>query len=270
MRATRKVSVGISTRKRSVRATTSGPVITDIADSQSNRGVKPATPLRVQLRHTVDSAAMDPSATGVLIPVKAFRDAKVRLTAALAPAQRSALARSMATGVVAAAGDLAVWVVCDDPEVADWASSVGASVLWMPERGLNRAVTEGVAALAAAGVTRAVVCHADLPHATTLNHVTGETGGDPDVILVPDRQRKGTNVVSLPTASGFRFAYGPGSFDRHVAEAARLTLSVTIVEDPSLAWDVDVPGDLPNAIIPNGVEPSSPDAAVEPHGTGTP
>lgn len=218
---------------------------------------------------------MDPSAAGVLIPVKAFRDAKVRLTAALAPAQRAELARSMATGVVAAAGDLAVWVVCDDPEVADWASSVGASVLWMPERGLNRAVTEGVAALAAAGVKRVVVCHADLPHATTLDHVTGDTNGDPDVILVPDRQRKGTNVVSLPTASGFRFAYGPGSFERHVAEAARLALSVTIVEDPSLAWDVDVPGDLPTAIDPPAVDASpvdaSPvDASPEPHGTGTP
>lgn len=198
--------------------------------------------------HTVDSAFMDPLATGVLIPVKAFRDAKVRLAPALAPAQRSALARSMATGVVAAAGDLPVWVVCDDREVADWAASVGATVLWMPERGLNRAVTEGVASLAAAGVRRAVVCHADLPHATTLSHLGGGAAGGPDVVLVPDRNRKGTNVVSLPTASGFRFAYGPGSFDRHLAEAERLTLSVEILDDPSLAWDVDVPDDLPDGM----------------------
>jgi 2-phospho-L-lactate/phosphoenolpyruvate guanylyltransferase len=67
-------------------------------------------------------------------------------------------------------------------------------------------------------------------------------------VLVPDRQRKGTNVVSLPTASGFRFAYGPGSFDRHLAEARRLSLTVDIVDDPSLAWDVDVPDDLPDAL----------------------
>jgi len=201
---------------------------------------------------------MDPLATGVLIPVKAFRDAKVRLAPALAPAQRSALARSMATGVVAAAGKLPVWVVCDDHEVAHWADSVGATVLWMPERGLNRAVTEGVASLAAAGVQRVVVCHADLPHATTLAHVSGSGDHGPDVVLVPDRQRKGTNVVSLPTASGFRFAYGPGSFDRHVAEAGRLALSVEIVDDPSLAWDVDVPDDLPvnvEAERPHGVAP---------------
>jgi len=189
---------------------------------------------------------MDLSATGVLIPVKAFRDAKVRLAPALAPAQRSALARSMATGVVAAAGALPVWVVCDDDDVAQWATSVGATVLWMPERGLNRAVTEGVAALATAGVERVVVCHADLPHATTLDHVSGSGGNGPDVVLVPDRQRKGTNVVSLPTTSGFRFAYGPGSFDRHLAEATRLGLSVEVVDDPSLAWDVDVPADLPD------------------------
>lgn len=180
----------------------------------------------------------------VLIPVKAFRDAKVRLARALDPAQRADLARSMATTVAAAAGDLAVWVVCDDDEVARWAESVGARVLWMPQRGLNRAVSEGVAALAAAGYARAVVCHADLPRATGLGHLGGGGSGDRRVLLVPDRRRDGTNVASVPTDTGFRFAYGPGSFDRHLAEAARLGLDVTVVDDPTLMWDVDVPGDL--------------------------
>ena len=32
--------------------------------------------------------------------------------------------------------------------------------------------------------------------------------------------------------------------DRHLAEAARLGLDVTVVDDPTLMWDVDVPGDL--------------------------
>lgn len=180
----------------------------------------------------------------VLIPVKAFRDAKVRLARALDPAQRAGLARSMATTVAAAAGDLAVWVVCDDDEVARWADSVGAQVLWMPQRGLNRAVTEGVAALAAAGYARAVVCHADLPRATRLDHLGGTGSGDRRVLLVPDRRRDGTNVASVPTDAAFGFAYGPGSFARHLAEARRLALAVEVVDDPTLMWDVDVPDDL--------------------------
>ena len=150
----------------------------------------------------------------------------------------------MATGVVAAAGPLPVWVVCDDDAVADWAASVDAGVLWMPQRGLNLAVTEGVAALAADGLTRVVVCHADLPGATRLDHLVPPDPTDPTMVVVPDRRRDGTNVVSLPTGCGFRFAYGAGSFERHLAEAARRGLGVEVIDDPSLSWDVDVPEDL--------------------------
>lgn len=182
--------------------------------------------------------------TGVLVPVKAFADAKVRLAPALDPARRAELARTMATGVVRAAGDLGVWVVCDDDEVADWATGVGATVLWMPRRGLNLAVTEGVAALAAAGIGRVIVCHADLPAATRLDHLVPADAAAPTMVVVPDRRRDGTNVVSLPTACGFRFSYGAGSFERHLAEADRRGLHVEVVDDPGLAWDVDVPEDL--------------------------
>ena len=39
----------------------------------------------------------------------------------------------------------------------------------------------------------------------------------------PDRHDEGTNVVSVGTRAGFRFAYGPGSFSRHAAEAPAVT-----------------------------------------------
>ena len=199
---------------------------------------------------------------GVVVPVKAFADAKVRLAPALDPARRAALARAMATGVVAAAGSLPVWVVCDDNEVAEWATGVGATVLWMPSRGLNLAVTEGVAALEAAGVDRAVVCHADLPAAARLDHLVPVDPGALTMLVVPDRRRDGTNVVSLPTGCGFRFAYGAGSFVRHLAEAQRIGLDVEIVDDPTLSWDVDVPEDLP----PDDGTPDdgTPDRAADP------
>jgi 2-phospho-L-lactate guanylyltransferase len=184
----------------------------------------------------------------VLIPVKAFREAKVRLTPALAPLDRARLARRMATTVVRAALGLPVAVVCDDDEVAAWAAEVGAEVLWRPGLGLNGAVTDGVATLAGRGLRRVLVAHADLPHATDLRRLLVGPAPDPEragvVTLVPDRRRDGTNVIVLPAACGFGFAYGPGSFDRHRAEAARLGLEVVVVDDRELAWDVDVPADL--------------------------
>ncbi len=176
----------------------------------------------------------------VLVPVKAFRDAKGRLASALSPGERAELARSMADAVIRAAAPLRVWVVCDDEEVAAWAAGVGASVLWKPGRGLNGAVDEGVADLAELGVERVIVAHADLPHARDLAWVAEGDG----VTLVPDRHDDGTNVAAVPATSGFVFAYGPGSFRRHVAEAERLGLPVRVVREPRLGWDVDLPDDL--------------------------
>jgi 2-phospho-L-lactate guanylyltransferase len=176
----------------------------------------------------------------VVVPVKAFGAAKLRLAPALSPSERAVLARSMAERVVLAAGDLPVTIVCDDADVRDWAATVGAAACWTPGLGLDGAVQAGVAHVAAAGCDRVVVAHADLPLATGLAHVVGTSGA----VLVPDRRADGTNVIALPAHSGFRFAYGPGSFARHRAEAERLGLSVVVLDDEMLAWDVDVPGDL--------------------------
>jgi 2-phospho-L-lactate guanylyltransferase len=179
-------------------------------------------------------------ATAVLIPVKAFRDAKVRLATALSAEDRIALARTMADHVVDAAGSLPVGIVCDDDEVATWAAGRGLRVIAEPGRGLNQAVEAGVAQLAADGVGFVIVAHADLPLATDLRWVARFRG----VTLVPDRREDGTNVIGLPVDLGFGFAYGPGSFARHYAEARRCGAAVRVVRRPSLAWDVDQPDDL--------------------------
>ena len=131
-------------------------------------------------------------------------------------------------------------MACDDHEVAAFAESLGASVIWTPGLGLSGAVEAGVEHLRAAGVTIVVVSHADLPYAEDFAHI-GEEG---TVTIVPDRHRDGTNVIGVPAGAGFCFSYGPGSFERHCAEAARVGLPVIVVEDERLAADVDLPADL--------------------------
>lgn len=177
---------------------------------------------------------------GVVVPVKAFSEAKARLAAVLDPEERRALARRMAETVLAAAHDLPAVVVCDDDAVRQWASSTGAEALWTPGLGLDAAVTAGVEHLADRGVTSVVVAHADLPLARDLRWVAAFGG----VTVIPDRHLDGTNVICVPSRSGFTFSYGPRSFERHRAEAARLGLPVRVVPDPELGWDVDVPEDL--------------------------
>ena len=187
-----------------------------------------------------DPGALLLGRVAVLVPVKAFDDAKVRLAPALPAPERAALARTMAEHVLTAARPLPTAVVCDDRDVAAWARSRGVLVIWEPGRGLNGAVEAGVEQLARLGVEQVIVAHADLPLATELAWLARFPG----VTLVPDRADDGTNVACVPATAGFRFAYGPGSFARHRAEARRLGLPLRVVHEPTLSWDVDVPADL--------------------------
>ncbi len=180
----------------------------------------------------------------MLVPIRSFDGAKSRLADSLDPQERRALIRRMAETVVTAAHDLPVWVVTDDDEVAGWAQALGALSCAVGVIGLNPAVTAAAAAAADAGASRIIIAHADLPYASDLRVVTG-TG----VAIAPDRHRDGSNVMSLPTNTGFVFAYGPGSFKRHRAESARLGLDFTEIDDASLGWDVDSPADLPSHLI---------------------
>jgi 2-phospho-L-lactate/phosphoenolpyruvate guanylyltransferase len=199
-----------------------------------------------------------PTSAAVVVPVKAFTSAKVRLAGALDPLERADLARRMGEVVLAAADPLPAVVVCDDDEVRAWAQRAGARVVWCPGRGLNGAVADGVAALRADGVAMAVVAHADLPLATRLDWVAEFPG----VTLVPDRRLDGTNVLAVPTEAAFRFAYGAGSFARHRAEAQARGLPARIVRDDRLAWDVDLPADLawPTVGPDAGPSPLDPEA----------
>jgi 2-phospho-L-lactate guanylyltransferase len=182
----------------------------------------------------------------LLVPVKAFGEAKLRLAPVLSQPERAELARRLAAGVLRAAGRLQPNVVCEDAEVADWARDLGARVIWTPHLGLSGAVEAGVARLLSEGADLVVVAHADLPNARGLDLL----GVDGRVTLVPDIRLDGTNVAVVPAAAGFRFAYGPGSFGRHKAEAARLGLPCDVLIDPGLAADVDVPSDL--GALPEG------------------
>ena len=179
---------------------------------------------------------------GVVVPVRAFALGKARLAERLAPGERADLARRFAGRVVAAAGELPVVVVTSAPEVEAWATELGVATIADPGS-LDAAADDGRVYLAERGCIRAVVAHADLPFARTLEPVTGDAD-EPVAALVPCHREDGTPVLSVPIGVPFRFAYGPGSFRRHVAEAERLGLEVRVVRDPDLAFDVDVPDDL--------------------------
>lgn len=185
----------------------------------------------------------------VVIPIRSFDAGKSRLGARLDSAGRADLLQAMAENVVAAAQGMPVAVVSNAPEVRSWATTLGLTVLDDPGT-LDLAAAAGLGWASAAGFGRVLVAHADLPLATNLTPVASD-GLCPVVTAVPCHRDDGTPVLSLPTAAtGFVFAYGPGSFRRHAAAARSAGLAFRVRRDERLGRDVDSPDDLVGLGVP--------------------
>jgi 2-phospho-L-lactate guanylyltransferase len=179
---------------------------------------------------------------GVVVPIRTFALANTRLADDLPAETRAALARRLAETVLHAAGDAPVVIITSAPEVVDWARGHGLGIAADPGT-LDAAAAAGFERLAARGVPRVVVAHADLPFASSFASVTHDAD-QPVAVLVPCQRDDGTPVLSVPATARMAFAYGPGSFRRHIAAARAAGLGVRVVRDPDLGFDVDTVDDL--------------------------
>lgn len=180
----------------------------------------------------------------MVVPIRSFHDAWTRLAGRVPPHARQRLAADVAERVIGAGRASRfdpIIVVTDDVGVARWSADLGVPVVAAGIPGLDAAVEAAMEHLVDLGVGRAVVAHADLPLAGSFRSVIAV---DDDVVIVADRHGDGTNVLSIPLRSGFRPSYGPGSSQRHREQAIELGLSVTVVIDDELSWDLDTPDDL--------------------------
>ena len=189
--------------------------------------------------------------TAVLIPIKALRAAKGRLTGWLPDTDRERLARWMAERVVAAAQPLPTFVACDDDEIAVWAERLGAHVLWSPGLGLNGAIDQGVDTIAGKGAEHVVISHGDLP----LAHDLASVARAGQIVLVPDRWRDGTNVLSRPCDVTLPAAYGGGSFLAHLGAALATGAPVTVRIDARLSIDIDTIDDCRHPLVAQVLQP---------------
>jgi 2-phospho-L-lactate guanylyltransferase len=179
---------------------------------------------------------------GIVVPLRSFTLGKARLASVLSESERELLARSMAESVVRAAGARPVAIVSSAGEVVEWARSHSFDVVDDPGS-LDAAAAAGRTWATDRGLARYAVVHADLPLAESLDVVLVD-GDAPVAVVVPDHRDDGTPVLSLPTAARFTFAYGPGSAARHVEEAERRSLTVRVVRDAALGFDIDLADDL--------------------------
>jgi 2-phospho-L-lactate/phosphoenolpyruvate guanylyltransferase len=185
--------------------------------------------------------------TVILIPCKNLDRGKSRLAGCLTPRSRRVLCEFFLCRTLDVATQTVspqqVRVVTSDPRVDAIARDYGVAVI--PDRGggLNAALESGRRHLVAEGGGHAgLVLPIDLPRATPAE--LGKVASAPqEVVIVPDEEMTGTNVLRLgPDAfRRFRFSFGLQSYAAHCAEAQAKGLDAVTIEAPNLAFDVDRP-----------------------------
>jgi 2-phospho-L-lactate/phosphoenolpyruvate guanylyltransferase len=186
----------------------------------------------------------------ILIPCKPLREGKSRLVGVLSPAERQRLCADLLRNTLdlalALQSSAGVRVVTPDPEASEIANARDVATINDGGIGLNAALRRGLDAVLgrAENDAAALILPIDLPMATA--DVVGRAfNGAAQVVIAPDAERRGTNLLCLsyPAISVFPLAFGPSSFAAHRDGAIRAGLSVEIFDDPRLAFDLDEPED---------------------------
>ena len=187
----------------------------------------------------------------ILIPQKALERAKTRLRSALSREARVELSFALLRRALEASRELpsAGLIMSGPPDLADLAAEFGAELIPGGEAGMRRDIIEVGEKVGAAGQALLVVS-SDLPlvNAPDLLRVLEAWREGHQVVLVPDRRQRGTNVMLVDRPEVFPFAFGGalgyGSLETHLTQALGTDLCPVVLSLPALALDLDLPADL--------------------------
>lgn len=191
----------------------------------------------------------------VVIPVKAFAQAKQRLSPCLGARERAVLAEAMLRDVLGqmalARGLEAIFVVTADAKASEIASSMGAQVIQEEEeRGETDAVVFAIGKLKQRGIQTVLIMPADIPAVRSsdiellLQQMPGHSTHSPFVLLVPSEERMGTNALLLSPPDVIKLRFGYDSFSCHLSEVIAQDLPVRILQNERIGLDIDEPKDL--------------------------
>jgi len=185
----------------------------------------------------------------ILLPIKNLAKAKQRLAVSFDQPTRTKLAQTMLMDVVEAiaafAGD-EVALATSDPFAMELAGRHGFEVI---RDEANVSETDAIEMAArvcnARGVGSTLVIPGDIPliDAEDLRAIY-EASPVAGSVLVPSRDKRGTNAVLRRPASLFPLRFGNDSFMPHLAAAIATNKSCVVLSLPAIGLDVDTPEDL--------------------------
>jgi 2-phospho-L-lactate guanylyltransferase len=191
------------------------------------------------------------TAIWAVVPVKEFEGAKQRLSAALSPEERRALATTMLEDVLDAVSAVrqlsGVLVVTLDPAATSLASRYGARVVTEGARdGHTGAVTTAARLLAREGQAGMMTLPGDIPRlssdeiaATLAAHRVA-----PAFTIVPAHDDLGSNTIICSPPDAVPLRFGEDSFFPHLDAARAQGVEPLVVRHQGIGMDIDNPLDL--------------------------
>ena len=179
-----------------------------------------------------------------MIPAKAFRLSKHRLSALLTEGERVELSAALLRHTIAVVRQAfqasPLIVVASGEDAAEVARQSGVDKVFLATgEGLNEQLAEAAASIPADA--ELLTLHADLPMIQSAD-LLAINAHDRAILLAPDRHGTGTNAMLQRGPDRF-FLFGKESLRRHRQEAKRRGLTCGLVESAGLAQDLDDPDD---------------------------
>lgn len=187
----------------------------------------------------------------IVIPVKAFAQAKSRLAGCLSAKARAELAEAMCADVFAAVAMVRavdrVFVVTNEPLAMAWARRQGWDLL-AEERQISESASVDMACrhCEGRGVEAVLRLPGDIPlaRAGDIAAIFAAFESSGGCVIVPSRGGTGTNALLRSPPTAFASHFGSGSFAKHLAAARVADVPVTILRNPRIELDVDEADDL--------------------------
>ncbi len=186
-----------------------------------------------------------------IIPVKPLNRGKSRLEGVLSPDERKQLSEMMFRRVLTTVKSVpqitGALVISRDPHALAIARDLGAHTV--QESGaleLNNALMRATQVVGGWRGGAVLILPADLP-LITVEDVQGVTELGQEnmtVVVATDNHEDGTNAMLIRPPGLIPYAYGAGSFQRHIALAKEAGATVKVYHSDRLALDIDMPADL--------------------------
>ena len=183
-----------------------------------------------------------------IIPMKPLAEGKTRLGRQFDQNQRADLSAGMLRRVISAIKGASIelfWVIGGDDRVTRLVRNEDG--IWLPEMGrnLNDTVSKAFTTAFQEGYS-ALYLPGDLPFikpSDVINLLRSSERRN-NITLAPARRDGGTNGILVPHGIFFQPELGQRSFAKHLAQAARMEVSVAICYSLGLGFDLDTVDDL--------------------------